>query len=176
MNDKIKKQTYKTDRTTLIPISINDADILFKSLKDNDIALTTATPDYNSIKEVENFITNIILDNTKFIYKIIYNNKFIGLGKIYLSEAEDVIGYWVIKEVRGKGIALEVAKKLLFISFEELNLDIIEANYFDDNIASKNILLKCGFSNFRRSNDYHKPNGKTYIQYNLTLSKLDYYK
>jgi len=172
--NKLKDKIYSTERLTLIPISIGDNEIIFNSLKENNIADTTATPDYNNVEEVSEYINDIQKDNSKFIYKIIYNNKFIGLGKIYLSEKEDVVGYWIIKETRGKGFAVEVAKKLLFIAFEQLNLELIEANYFDDNMASKHILMKCGFSNCRRSNDYQKPFGKLYKQYNLTISKDTY--
>ncbi|SOD11630.1 GNAT family N-acetyltransferase [Pedobacter xixiisoli] len=54
------------------------------------------------------------------------------------------LGYRLIEKYWGKGVATETAKACLKYAFETLKLEVVYGICDVDNIASKNILQKCG--------------------------------
>jgi len=87
-----------------------------------------------------------------FCFFDIYNKKtkeFIGdAGLIYVAlnkDNKDVeVGYRLAQKYWGKGYASELAKAFIEWGFEEFNLEKIVACCKEDNIASSNVMKKCG--------------------------------
>ena len=61
-----------------------------------------------------------------------------------LPDAEIEVGYILRQQAWGRGIATEACKRLLKFGFEDVLLDEIVAVTDPDNLASQNVLRKCG--------------------------------
>ena len=71
-----------------------------------------------------------------------------GLRHYRIEGGEGVVelGYSVVAERWGAGLATEIARAGLAFGFAELGLDRIHAFVFDGNAASVRVLEKCGFA------------------------------
>jgi len=75
-------------------------------------------------------------------------NKLIGIIGFYRTKFEDYrseIGYMLLSENYGKGIATEAVEKVVEFGFKEMKLHSIEAIIDPRNCASEKVLLKNGF-------------------------------
>ena len=75
-------------------------------------------------------------------------NKLLGIIGFYRTKFEDYrseIGYMLISENHGKGIATEAVERALDYGFNEMNLHSIEAIIDPRNEESERVLLKNGF-------------------------------
>ncbi|MGI9291645.1 MAG: GNAT family N-acetyltransferase [Gammaproteobacteria bacterium] len=70
-----------------------------------------------------------------------------------VPENDIEIGYFLKPVSWGKGIASEACKRILRFAFEEGQLEEVVATFEEENSASRNVLLKAGFSDhgYRRS-------------------------
>ncbi|MDM5188700.1 GNAT family N-acetyltransferase [Bacillus sp. DX4.1] len=75
-------------------------------------------------------------------------DKFIGLGHLTLNENETEeaeIGYMILPEYWGKGYGSTIAKQLIELA-KQTKLNILKAVIDPENIPSKKILIKQGFT------------------------------
>ena len=75
-------------------------------------------------------------------------NKLLGIIGFYRTKFEDYrseIGYMLLSENHGKGIASEAVERALDYGFNEINLHSIEAIIDPRNEESERVLLKNGF-------------------------------
>ena len=103
-----------------------------------------ATDKYNRI-----LLSNAVHPNFGY-YKITeaQSGNFIGIAKLEIKEknsTEAELGYLILPEFWGQGIAGNVAKRLLAIARQETNLGTVYAIIDPENIASRKILEKNGF-------------------------------
>jgi ribosomal-protein-alanine N-acetyltransferase len=70
----------------------------------------------------------------------------IGLMDIKKEEGLAEIGYWISKDYRGKGLVPEAIGEIVRYGFEELGLYRIEAVIFAENVSSRRVLEKSGFT------------------------------
>lgn len=106
-----------------------------------------------SRKEIERRITeNVFGDYEKygfgrFAVELKENAQFIGFsGLKYLDDMNEVdLGYRLMREHWGKGIATESCKACLDYGFNQLNLKKIIAMVLPDNAASIRVLEKLNF-------------------------------
>lgn len=76
------------------------------------------------------------------------SSKLVGIIGFYRTKHEDYrseIGYILLPEVHGKGIASEAVEIVVEFGFNEMNLHSIEAVIDPENIASEKVLRKNGF-------------------------------
>lgn len=129
--------------------------------------------EYRSDKEVSRFllwqpdesreITERYLEYVEELYE---KSKFYDLG-IYLKENGKMIGtvgfttinihkntasvgYVLNSKYWGLGIAKEALEKIIEFGFETLKLDTLYAKFIEENLRSKRVLEKCGFSFFEK--------------------------
>ena len=62
---------------------------------------------------------------------------------IYSRSAE--LGYWLGESFWNKGIATKAAQQIIGYAFEELKLIRLYSGVFENNMASRKVLEKCGF-------------------------------
>ncbi|WP_331352874.1 GNAT family N-acetyltransferase [Cellvibrio sp. UBA7671] len=83
------------------------------------------------------------------VYAIIHNGIFVGSISTIPGEFEKQktaeIGYWVAKPYWGKGIASEALQKFTDFLFENTDFIRLNASVFEGNLASANVLQKCGY-------------------------------
>ena len=102
-------------------------------------------------------------DAMEFIYKnrevegesfaidfyIIYENNVagvIGLSDIDYDNSRSHVGYWIGKDYRGKGIATEALKAVIYFAARTLRLHSLYTSALIDNIGSIIVLTRNGFS------------------------------
>lgn len=89
------------------------------------------------------------LETGQIVFTIYDNDKFIGLiGFHNLDNAnrKAEIGYWLSEKAQGKGIITQAVKELLMMAFTELNLNSIRILAAVDNLKSRRIPEKLGFT------------------------------
>jgi ribosomal-protein-alanine N-acetyltransferase len=91
------------------------------------------------------------------------NTQLIGIIGHYRIQTENYraeIGYMILPQYHGKGIAAEAIKAVVEYGFEEMQLHSIEAIIDPENQASEKVLLKSGFVKEAhiKENEYY--NGK----------------
>lgn len=122
---------------------------------DSDPRVTKYTGDGGAVSrvEVERRIREDVLgDYEKYGYgrwavELKADNHFIGFaGLKYISDMKMVdLGYRLIPEVWGRGLATEAGKACVDYGFSSLNLKEISAMVLPENISSIRVLEKLGF-------------------------------
>lgn len=97
---------------------------------------------------IRNFSIQYI-ENKGFKVGVVCRNKLIGLiGFKYLdfkNEKAEIM-YWISQSYSGKGVISKCVKKLTEIGFNEYRMNKIVIKTSIDNIPSKRVAEKCGFS------------------------------
>ena len=82
----------------------------------------------------------------------------LGIHKLKANDEEEYkdlkiksIGYVLSKDYWGQGLMPEAIKAVIEYGFDILNLDAFICGHFSDNIQSKRVIEKCGFSFTKRS-------------------------
>jgi RimJ/RimL family protein N-acetyltransferase len=70
----------------------------------------------------------------------------IGLINLDPFTPKGEIGYWISSSMTGRGYATDAVRTLLEFCRDEMKLHRIDACVADENIASRKVLEKCGFS------------------------------
>jgi len=146
-------------RLLLRPIQLEDAEGMFELNNAGDVLKNTGDKPFADLDEVKLFITLIEKSS----------NKYIGwCGLKYNDETKEVnLGYRLIPQFRGKGLATEAAEICLDYGFETLNLEEIIGRAISENTPSIKILRNIGMV-FEKSFDAHD---SICHQYKLTYTE-----
>lgn len=77
------------------------------------------------------------------------NSKVIGLillSDINIHNRYREIVYIISTEYQNKGFATQAVKQVLLYAFTELNLLVVAVCYYPNNLKSKRVIEKCGFT------------------------------
>jgi RimJ/RimL family protein N-acetyltransferase len=85
--------------------------------------------------------TRIRADPASFIWIIEDDGRFAGYALSFLMEGERQIGYWIVQELWGRGIATAAVERMLELIPERP----LWASTVDDNLGSQRVLQKAGF-------------------------------
>lgn len=80
---------------------------------------------------------------------IIYKEKIIGLvgfNAIHKRHKKGEIGYWIAQDMQGKGIITKAVKRLMSYGFKHLDLNRILIRVSTENLKSKQIPQRLGFT------------------------------
>jgi RimJ/RimL family protein N-acetyltransferase len=91
-------------------------------------------------------------DPDSLIWIIEDDGRFAGYALSFLMEAERQVGYWVVRELWGRGIASAALARMLELIPERP----LWASTVDDNLGSQRVLQKGGFM-FQRIERTHAP-------------------
>ncbi len=160
-------------RLLLRPIQLEDAEGMFELNNAGDVLKNTGDKPFADLDEVKLFIKNY--DQFKkykmgrFTLIEKSSNKYIGwCGLKYNDETKEVnLGYRLIPQFRGKGLATEAAEICLDYGFETLNLEEIIGRAISENTPSIKILRNIGMV-FEKSFDAHD---SICHQYKLTYTE-----
>ncbi len=171
MNSK-NPTNIANSKITLRPVKLGDAHFLVQMMDDEDYK--KYYPErliLDSIEKAEQEVKKAIRSKKRglgnfFILetKLKNKNKRIGLINIYKINKNDSrasVGYGVLKEFQGKGIATQAGKVALKFMKQKLKLHACEATTHPHHKASVRVLEKLGFHKVGLMKDYHKnSNGK----------------
>lgn len=80
------------------------------------------------------------------------------------------------KKNRSKGIGTDTVMSIMRYAFDELQLNRLNGSWFEDNIPSKNMYMKCGWQEEGRLREYVYKNGQYKDLMTVGVLRRDYYK
>ncbi len=147
---QIKNETY---RPILRPLRYSDAGAIEIYVSDVDVAdMTARIPHPYPQGGAQAFLEKAIAgkENGQNLARAIVlkenEDNLIGIiGIENLTESEPEIGYWLGKPYWGRGLMTEALESIARIAFLQHSVSALYARTFLHNVASKKVLLKCGF-------------------------------
>ena len=174
--------TLYTDRLILRRITFSDAADFFAIRSNKDIMSAIDKTPIESIAEIESFIQIIEdnLNNNKGIAWAVClkeDNRMIGhfgFHRIDFENHRAEIGYALLPQFHGLGLANEGIKAILECGFMQLGFHSIEADVNPINNASMGLLLKNGFVKEAHFKENYFFNGVFLDSTIFSLLKKDY--
>lgn len=138
-----------TPRLVLRKWRADDADDLFNIMKNSSVIMGgwEPHPDVNISIEV---LKKYVESDERWAVELKYNGRVIGCVRVYPDNNRGKfyaksINYVLSEDYRGNGYMTEAIKRIIKYLFEEVNIDLLSAFHYPDNIKSKKILYNCGF-------------------------------
>ena len=142
----------ETDRLLMRRMTMKDAPDIFEYSRDPEVArhvLWSAQKQLSEAKEYVRFMLRRYRDDLPSSWGIIdkASGKLIGtIG--YMDHSEDnasvEIGYSLAKRMWGKGLMTEALRAVIDYTFEEMEINRIEAQHEIENPSSGRVMEKCG--------------------------------
>jgi ribosomal-protein-serine acetyltransferase len=136
-------------------LQINDAATIFHAVDQNRSHLEKWLPFVDSTNEIidsKSFIKNIIAhreENKNEVFTIWYKGEFAGLIGFHNTDRNNEkteIGYWLIREMTGKGIIHRSCIVLIGLTFEQMWTNRITIKCAVGNEASEKVATRLGFT------------------------------
>jgi RimJ/RimL family protein N-acetyltransferase len=151
-------------------VASDDLAIFFEHQKDQEAntmaAFTAKNPD-----DQEAFMAHwqkILADDTVIIQTITYNKEIAGSVLSYEEEGKPEVSYWIGRAYWGKGIASWALKE--FLAHHNQTRPIY-ARVAKDNLGSRRVLEKCGFTIISESKGFANARGKEIDELLLELAE-----
>ncbi|EAS00982.1 GNAT family acetyltransferase (macronuclear) [Tetrahymena thermophila SB210] len=182
-SDKIKKQQIVPDRQIEISNEIHlelldqcHKSTLFQTVVKNRYFINDACDwanhftDESSSKQFINYFKHRESQGKQFCYAIIQENKLIGCVSIILTKGQGEIGYWLDKDMNGRGYVTQSANALINLGFAKYNCKEIILKCQQVNLKSSNVALRLGFKFNKTFEETLNVNGKDWVidEYILT--------
>ena len=148
----------KTNRFILTKITAADSDKYFR-LSNNEKVMKFVTGHALNRQESDEMLGRILKENDTDTYFGRYlieekkNGALVGVAKLEAYGEEVEIGYRIMEEFWGKGVATEIAKALLVFAIRKFQPPAVVAFVNVENAASIRVLEKAGMSNLERIED-----------------------
>ena len=143
-----RNKMIKTEQLIIKPLSDIDKTALVEILRNEKVSATYLTPDLTSDEVAEklfNRIKELSYMPDRFARGIYLDNKLIGIiNDTGIENGNVEIGYAIHPDYHNKGYGTEVLKAVIEKLFEQ-GYAAVSAGIFEDNIASRRVLEKCGF-------------------------------
>lgn len=142
-----------TERLVLRKFRLADAENMFKNYA-SDERVTQFMPwkPYQSVKEVEAFVNDVIKDYTRqdfYHWAIEIHHEMIGsISTVSIDDrhCNCEVGYCIGYNYWGKGIMSEALSKVLAFLFDEVGVHRITAKHDVENPASGKVMKKCNMT------------------------------
>ena len=134
----------KTENIVLRKINLEDAPEMYAYAKNPLIGDMAGWNAHQSVEETVSIIKTLELLKT---YAIIYEGKMVGTIGYEIVQNKLVLGYALNQDYWGKNIMHRSLKALFIYAFNHLNVEVVEATVYLDNLKSQNVLLKLNFKN-----------------------------
>ena len=144
-------KTLETRRLILRSFRLDDVDDLYEYAKVKGIGEMAGWKHHSSITESSIILQEFISKDDVFAIELKENHKVIGSVGIHTISGDDSgglqkeLGYVLSKDYHRQGIMSEATKEVIRFCFEELGVDKLWCNHFEDNFISKHLILKNGF-------------------------------
>lgn len=154
----------KTERLGLREISSNDFDAIHEYASDPEV-VEYVNWGPNTLKDTGDFIARQIANQSKkkrdeIVLAVCADNVMTGTVGITIKGDEAEFGYAFNRNYWGRGYATEAAKVLIKYVLDTFLLKKIKATCDVKNVASRNVIEKCGLSLVKRVDDEVEVRGK----------------
>lgn len=164
----IGTQTLETERLILRRFMYSDADDMLENwIADEKVQSMYSEPVYQSKDEVIQLLSqyrNHYEKNDYYRWAIILkeNEKCIGQIAFFLVDSKNhfsEIEYCIGNKFQCKGLATEAAREVISFGFHKMNLNKIQICHKSNNLPSKRVIEKCGFTYEGTLREYFYMNG-----------------
>lgn len=146
-----KSATLKTERLLIRPYKLSDLSDLYRICSNERVGVKGGWKPHESIEESEYILRNYFMaEDNRWAIILRSNDEFIG--SIGLSEDEKranpnvrSLGYWIAEEHWGNGYMSEAVYAVVNHVFRKLGFEILTADCYPHNPASRRVLEKSGF-------------------------------
>lgn len=154
----------RTSDLMLRPLELRDASAITDALADWDVSQwLSAVPYPYSTEDAEYFITKIAPNDTIWAIDD-------GTGLIGVIGVKPDLGYWLRKELHGKGYMTQAADAAIAWYFSQAEADL-PSGHFPDNIGSRAVLIKMGFTDTNLGRVLQTSTGKEVALQHMVLSR-----
>jgi ribosomal-protein-alanine N-acetyltransferase len=144
--------TLETERLRLRPFTLDDEAAVFALVSDPEIARFVRFEAHRTPAETRAFLELVQQHYRRgyaFAWAIVLREDGRLIGSCgFVSQAGErksaEIGYWLGKPYWGKGYAVEAARALVRLGFEQMGLERVEAKCFLENRAGQRVIEKLG--------------------------------
>ena len=135
-------------------IEVRDAETIFTAIDHNRSHLGVWLPFVDTtktVKDSEAFIQTVILhrdESFNEVYTIWFKGDFAGIiGFHYTDRVNEKteIGYWLVREMTGKGIVTRSCRALIGLAFEKMGMNRITIKCATGNSQSEKVANRLGF-------------------------------
>lgn len=144
--------TLHSERLILRQVVSDDAPVVLKGYSDTAVNQFMSVS-YHSLEDVQiqlNWYNDLFHQGSGYWWGICLKNtgEMIGNGGFHLwnnkfNSAE--LGYWILPEFQGNGLASEAVQEMMKFGYNQMNLHRIEAIVEKGNISSSKMLGSLGF-------------------------------
>jgi ribosomal-protein-serine acetyltransferase len=148
--------TITIDRNLRLELtSVQHTEGLYEALNNSRQHLSAFLPwvdKMQTVNDFRNYIKNCELlyeEKKEVSFVMLYDETpvgRIGLHHMNLQNKNASVGYWLTKNMEGKGIVIRSCKELLAYGFEVLELNRIELKAAVENLRSRAVAEKLGFT------------------------------
>ena len=141
-----------TERLLLRPFVEEDAADLYEYARDPRVGPPAGWPPHGSRRESLEIIRTVFAAPHTFAVvdratgKVIGSAGFTGKARAEFPAPNDELGYALSPAFWGRGLMPEAAAELLRYAFEDLELAAVWCSHYRDNLRSRRVIEKCGFS------------------------------
>lgn len=144
--------TIRTERLTLRPVRMSDAEDLYEYSSDPLVARHVLWDAHSSIHQTRSYIRYLLRQYrnaapSTFVIALNDTGKVIGtIGFMWLQQdnRSAEVGYSLNRAYWNQGLMTEALRAVLEFGFTKLNLNRIEAQHESDNPASGRVMAKAG--------------------------------
>jgi [ribosomal protein S5]-alanine N-acetyltransferase len=178
---QVKHLKIETDRMIIRAYQESDLHEAFKLMQDKDLFeyLPMEVMSFEDYKKLFSWLIrcyDVSSENKWFKYSFVITDKkngkhlgWCGVGSLDYDHSDTEIFYLIGKPFWGNGYATEAVSGLMNYCFEQMNLTRLSALVKPDNIPSKKVIEKLGFSYQRTmsglSEEFDFYNGELYYTY-----------
>jgi ribosomal-protein-alanine N-acetyltransferase len=154
---KYLMEGYITERLYLRPLTISDTKDMLEYTSDYSVCRYLSWGPHIDITETKVFIEKVLskyLDPKDIIWGIQYNNKLIGVVRIYnidFDKGESVVSYILNRKYQGLGFMTEAINGVIDFCFNFLGISKVIAFYIEENIESLKVMERC---NMKKVSDF----------------------
>lgn len=164
-----KENEIKTTRLSLKPFSTQDIEAIVQLLTNEIITQTFMVPDFSSKQQVIDLAQKLIQfsaisDHQHLIYGIYLHQQCIGfIDDCGFDDTSIELGYVIHPDFHHQGYCSEAVSSL-FPFLKAMGFQKVIAGYFEDNIASYRVMMKCGMykTNLVKIEEYRDQKKKCY--------------
>lgn len=137
----------KTERLILRPLVKSDAKDVFEWVGDPIVNKYMPYSLYQDVEQVEKWLESLVDEENEFAFCLPDTGKVIGAGSISFDPESNSfeLGYNLNQAYWGNGYATEASKAMIQWAYTYLNAHDFCSNHANANVASGNVLKKCGF-------------------------------
>ena len=163
-----------TDRLILRPLEEKDAEDVFEWVGDPIVNKYMPYSVYKDIEQVKKWIEEAKNKDYEFCFELKETGKVIGAGSVKFNAEQNAyeLGYNLNRAFWNQGYATEAAKAMIKWAYETIGVKDFFARHANANIASGNIIRKCGFQ-FEKYGQYERFDGSEVFEASCYRLHLD---